>query len=64
MLNNNIFIEHDIIVSNSVTKIGESAFSFCKLLKSILFPNSVTEICGCTFYYCSSLTNIAIPNSY
>ncbi len=51
------------IIPNSVTSIGEYAFSYCSSLTSIEIPNSVTSIRGYAFYNCSSLTSITIPNS-
>ena len=46
----------------SVTIIGEGAFSFCTSLTSITIPNSVTSIGGGAFGYCSSLASITIPD--
>ena len=43
--------------------IGESAFSGCSGLASIVIPNSVTSIGNSAFYGCSGLTSIVIPNS-
>ena len=51
------------IIPNSVTKIGDGAFSGCSGLTSITIPNSVTKICGLAFSGCSGLTSIIIPNS-
>ena len=51
------------IIPNSVTSIGESAFSNCWRLTSITIPNSVTSICESAFYNCWRLTSITIPNS-
>ncbi len=51
------------IIPNSVTSIGEWAFSGCYGLTSIAIPNSVTSIGGRAFSGCSSLTSITIPNS-
>ena len=50
-------------IPNSVTCIGNHAFSFCFSLTSVTIPNSVTSIEDYAFYYCSSLTSITIPNS-
>ncbi|MBR5131295.1 MAG: leucine-rich repeat domain-containing protein [Alistipes sp.] len=50
-------------IPNSVTSIGEWAFSNCSSLKSITIPNSVTSIEYCAFKGCSSLTSITIPDS-
>ena len=52
-----------ITIPNSVTKIGEDAFSGCSSLSNVTIPNSVTEIDEGAFYECSSITNITIPNS-
>lgn len=46
-----------------VTKIEESAFAWCRNMKSITIPNSITSIGAIAFNYCSSLSKIVIPNS-
>ena len=51
------------IIPNSVTSIGDYAFSHCSGLTSISIPNSVTSIGGAAFSGCSGLTSISIPNS-
>ena len=51
------------VIPNSVTSIGESAFSYCTGLTSITIPNSVTSIGQYAFSYCTGLTSITIPNS-
>ena len=50
-------------IPNSVTWIGEGAFSRCTSLTSVTIPNSVTSIGDAAFYECSSLTSVTIPNS-
>ena len=57
------FVVKRIIVGDSVTRIGEYAFSDCSSLTSITIPNSVTTIGGDAFNGCSSLTSVTIPNS-
>ena len=52
-----------ISIPNSVTSIGNSAFSFCGSLTTISIPNSVTSIGKTAFYECVSLTSITIPSS-
>ena len=46
------------IIPNSVTSIGNSAFSNCSSLTSIEIPNSVTSIGDKAFSYCYNLTSI------
>ena len=53
----------DIVIPNSVTNIGDYAFSGCRSLTDIVIPDSVTNIGDCAFLNCRSLTDIVIPNS-
>ena len=50
-------------IPDSVTSIGDDAFSGCESLTSIEIPDSVTSIGEGAFVYCSSLTSIVIPDS-
>ena len=52
-----------IILGDSVTIIGNSAFSGCSSLTSVTISNSVTTIRGYAFSGCISLTSVTIPNS-
>ena len=49
--------------ANSITSIGDYAFSNCSDLTSITIPNSITSIGDYAFSGCSNLVNITIPNS-
>lgn len=51
------------IIPDSVIRIGDEAFSFCKSLMEITIPNSVTSIGNSAFFSCSSLKDITIPGS-
>ncbi|MBO5703177.1 MAG: leucine-rich repeat protein [Bacteroidaceae bacterium] len=51
------------IIPNSVTSIGEGAFSNCSGLTSVTIPNSVTSIGYSAFKGCTNLTSITIPES-
>ena len=51
------------VIPNSVTTIGNLAFSGCSGLTSINIPNSVTNIGDDAFSNCIGLTSINIPNS-
>ena len=51
------------IIPNSVTSIGDYAFSGCSGLTSVTIPNSVTSIGGGAFWGCSGLTSVTIGNS-
>jgi len=53
----------ELVIPNSVTSIGNSAFYGCSGLTSITIPNSVTSIGEGAFSGCSGLTSITIPNS-
>ena len=50
-------------IPNSVTSIGDHAFSGCESLSSIVIPDSVTSIGGHAFSGCESLSSIVIPVS-
>ena len=63
------FYNYDSLISieipDSVTSIGNEAFSDCSKLKSITFGENsqLASIEGYVFYKCLLLTNITIPNS-
>jgi hypothetical protein len=52
-----------VIISNSVTTIGNAAFNDCTRLTSVIIPNSVTTIGTWAFQNCTGLTSVIIPNS-
>ena len=54
---------NNTIIPNSVTSIGEFAFSDCSGLTSVAILNSVTSIGESAFARCSGLTSVTIPNS-
>ena len=53
----------DVIIHDSITSIGYSAFAYCSSLASVTIGDSVTSIGGFAFLYCDSLTGVIIPNS-
>ena len=52
-----------VVISDSVTRIENSAFKDNTDLKFVTIPSSVTEIGGYAFSGCSNLQSICIPNS-
>ena len=52
-----------VIIPNSVTKIGPSAFDGCNLIEEIKIPSSVIEIGHEAFRGCTSIESITIPSS-
>ena len=53
----------DLTIPDSVTSIGQYAFSGCSGLTSVTIPNSVTSIGERAFSGCSGLTSVTIPDS-
>ena len=51
------------VIPNTVTNIGDNAFSECSGLTSITIPDSVTSIGNWAFNNCSGLTSVTIPDS-
>ncbi len=50
-------------ISDSVTSIGDSAFSNCDSLESVTIGNKVESIGNYAFYNCDNLKSITIPDS-
>ena len=63
----NLYLNGELVtnltIPDSVTSIGDSAFSGCSGLTSVTIPNSVTSIGESVFEACIGLTSITIPNS-
>ena len=53
----------NIVIPDSVTKIGDSVFSSCSSLSSIVISDGITSIGDSAFSGCRSLSNIVIPAS-
>ena len=52
-----------VVIPDSVTRIGEYAFSVCSALTSVTIPDSVTSIGRSAFYGCNWLMSVTIPDS-
>lgn len=53
----------EVILPDSVTSIGDSAFIGCFDLKSVNIPDSVTTIGEEAFYHCRNLKSVTLPAS-
>ena len=51
------------VIPNTVTTIGNEAFSGCSGLTSMTIPNCVTTISDYAFHDCTNLESVTIPNS-
>ena len=49
-------------IPDSVTTIGDYAFSWCSSLTSVTIPDSVATIGNSAFRWCESLTSVTIPD--
>ena len=52
-----------VTIPNSVTSIGDFAFSYCQKLTSIDIPNSVTSLGAYAFDNCYALSSVHLSNS-
>ena len=52
-----------VVLTETCTAIGSSAFACCKGLISVTIPDSVITIGSSAFAYCSSLISVSIPES-
>ncbi len=52
-----------VVIPDSVTNIGTTAFAGCPNLTSATIGNGVTIIPNMAFYYCTSLTNVTIGSN-
>ena len=52
----------EVVLPNTLTEIGQSAFLHCRKLKSIRLPNNIRTIKNSAFYGCEALEELTIPD--
>ncbi len=55
--------KEEYVIPNSVTSIGNDAFSHCYNLKSLIIPNSVSSIGENAFEDCNNIIKLAYPSN-
>ena len=53
----------NINLPDSITYIGNNAFSYCTNLKEVNLPNSITFIGGNAFWSCTNLEKVSLPSN-
>lgn len=53
----------DVVIPNTVTSIGDYAFSDCKVMSTVKMPNSVTKIGIYSFSACDQLKNLTLSSN-
>ena len=54
----------EVIISEGVKIIGESAFEYCSQLETVKVPKSIDEIKNLAFYACNNLKKISLPRNF
>lgn len=52
-----------ILISQNITQIGSSAFSYCRNLTTVVFEEGVTSIPSYAFQYANTLSTIILPST-
>ena len=52
-----------LVIPESVTEIGDHAFTYCSSITSVDFGKGVTKIGNKAFYLCTGLTSLVLPES-
>ena len=55
--------KEECVVPSDVTEIGNSAFSWCEALRSVILPEGVTRVNGLAFDHLENLTSITLPGT-
>lgn len=53
----------EVVIPESVTWVGTSAFAYQEDITAVTFPAGLISVCDCAFYGCTGLSEVTIPKN-